>query len=182
MKKIAEYTATSLETVRDKFETIETGEAKALKPVHITKEATYDATTHQDTVLALALTSGGVRELLAEITEDMLATEERRAVLHSIRRSTKVAVDTPKDLQEYDTYVKILLLKADTRYGQWSDEDRYAEVARLVRLIITEHKQTRKNELTKALREAEDVGDEAVALKLRQELNELIKELPRAKR
>src|SRR5690606_10280248 len=96
----------------------------------------YDATTHQDTVLALALAYGAVRELLAEITEEMLATDERRAVLRTVRRTTGDVTDTPRDLQEYDTYVKILLLKADARYGQWSDEDRYSEVARLVRLII----------------------------------------------
>lgn len=182
MKKIAEYTATSFETVKEKFNTIATGAAKTLKPVHVTEEVKYDATTHQDTVLALALAYGAVRELLAEITEEMLATDERRAVLRTVRRTTGDVTDTPRDLQEYDTYVKILLLKADARYGQWSDEDRYSEVARLVRLIITEHKQTQKNELTKALREAEDAGDEIVALKLRQELNELIKEIPRAKR
>jgi hypothetical protein len=89
---------------------------------------------------------------------------------------------TPKELQDYDTYVKILLLKADTRYGDWSDEDRYFEAARLVRLTITEHKQKQKDALMNALREAEDTGNEAEALRLRQALNELIKEMPRAKR
>jgi hypothetical protein len=123
-----------------------------------------------------------VRELLAELTEEMLTTDERREVLRYIRRSTGTVQDTPKELQDYDTYVKILLLKADDRYGQWSDEARYFETAQLVRLTITEHKQKQKDALMNALREAEDTGDEAEALRLRQALNELIKEMPRAKR
>jgi len=85
-------------------------------------------------------------------------------------------------LQDYDTYVKILLLRADARYGEGSEEDRCFEAARLVRLTITEHKQTQKDALTKELRIAEDNGNDEEALRLRHALNELIKEMPRAKR
>ncbi len=182
MKKIATYTSTTLDTVKEKLASVDADQARALKPTHVTEEVKHDPSAHQDNVLALALTDVATRELLAEITEDMLGTDERKEVLRYIRRTTKPVTDTPKDLQDYDTYVKILLLKADSRYGEWSDEDRYSEVARLVRLTITEHKQTQKNVLTKELREAEDIGDETAALKLRQALNELIKEMPRAKR
>ena len=59
---------------------------------------------------------------------------------------------------------------------------RYFEAARLVRFTITEHKQIQKDALTSALRIAEDEGDDSEALRLRQALNELIKEIPRAKR
>jgi len=99
-----------------------------------------------------------------------------------LKSSTDIVQTTPKDLQDLDTYVKILLLKADARYGDWSDQDRYFETARLVRIIVTKHKQTQKDELTAALRIAEDEGNDEEALRLRQSLNELIKEIPRAKR
>lgn len=183
MQKIAAYTSTSLDTVKQKLEGTEQEMApRALKPVHVSGEIVQDPSAHQDSLLALALTNISVRELLGEVSEDMLATDERKAVLRYVRRANEVVQTTPDDLQNYDTYVKILLLKADARYGDWSDEDRYFEAARLVRLTITEHKQTQKDALTKSLREAEDIGDDAEALRLRQALNELIKEMPRAKR
>ena len=183
MQKIAAYTSTSLDTVKEKLTTTG-GEEKPreLKPTHIAEEVKQDPAAHQDNMLALALIDPAVRELLAELTEDMLATDERKEVLRYLRRSTETVQGTPKELQDYDTYVKILLLKADTRYGEWSDEDRYFEAARLVRLTITEHKQKQKDALMNSLREAEDTGNETEALRLRQALNELIKEIPRAKR
>lgn len=183
MQKISAYTSTSLDTVKQKLAT--TGEdekPRELRPVQVMEEAKQDPAAHQDNMLALALIGPTTRELLAELTEEMLATDERKEVLRYIRQATGAVEVTPKELQDYDTYVKILLLKADTRYGDWSDEDRYFEAARLVRLTITEHKQKQKDALMNALREAEDTGDEAEALRLRQALNELIKEMPRAKR
>jgi DNA primase len=183
MQKIAAYTSTSLATVKEKLQT--TGEVerpRELKPTHIAEEVKQDPAAHQDNMLALALIDPTVRELLAELTEDMLATDERKEVLRYSRRSTETVQATPKELQDYDTYVKILLLKADTRYGEWDDKDRYHEAARLVRLTIIEHKQKQKDALMNALRQAEDIGNEAEALRLRQALNELIKEMPRAKR
>ncbi|MGH7218442.1 MAG: DNA primase [Candidatus Microsaccharimonas sp.] len=183
MKKIADYTSTSLDTVQTKLNSVEVEETtKELRPVNITEEVKQDPAAHQDSMLALALIDPASRELLAEITEDMLETDERKEVLRFVRRTTETIQGTPKDLQDYDTYVKILLLKADTRYGEWDDKDRYHEEARLVRLTKLEHKQIRKDALTKALREAEDIGNEPEALRIRQELNELIKETPRAKR
>lgn len=183
MQKIALYTSTSLDAVKEKLESFDDDQVKTkLRPVHSTAEVTKDPVAHQDNLLSLALIDPAVRELLAEITEDMLPTDERKEVLRYVRRVPDVVLVTPKDLQDYDTYVKILLLKADTRYGEWSSQDRYFEAARLVRLTTTEHKQTQKDALTKSLRQAEDIGDEVEALRLRQALNELIKETPRAKR
>lgn len=182
MQKIAGYTSTSLDTLKEKLNTTEQEKIQELKPVHIANDIRPDPSAHQDSMLALALIDPATRELLAEITEDMLATDERKDVLRYVRQHTDIVQAIPKELQDYETYVKILLLRADARYGQWSDEDRYFEAARLVRLTITEHKQTQKDALTTALRTAEDKGDDSEALRLRQALNELIKEIPRAKR
>lgn len=183
MKKIAAYTASSLEVVKEKMNSVEsTDDTKALRPVHISEEAKQDPDAYQDNMLALGFVDTSVRGLFLQITPEMFATDERKDVLKYLQQSSDPLVDIPRELQDYETYVKILLLKADTRYGQWSDKDRFTEAARLVRLTITEHKQTQKDALTKALRDAEDIGDEAEALRLRQALNELIKEMPRAKR
>lgn len=182
LRKVATYTSTSLEAVKQKLHSVDAPEEKSLRPVHAAEAARPDPAAHQDNLLALLLVDTAARDLLAEVSEEMLATDDRREILRFIKTTTSIVQDTPKELHNYETYVKILLLKADARYGNWSDEDRYFEAARLVRLIITEHKQTQKNALTKALRVAEDNGDDKEALRLRQALNELIKETPRAKR
>jgi len=184
MQKIAAYTSTSLETVKEKLTntTDDSQPERPLKPVHIAEEIKQDPAAYQDSMLALALLDPATRELLNDVTTEMLATDERRAVLTYVQTNTEPIQSIPKNLQDYDTYVKILLLKADARYGEWSDEDRCFEAARLVRLTITEHKQTQKDALTKELRIAEDNGNDEEALRLRHALNELIKEMPRAKR
>lgn len=184
MKKIAEYTATSLEAVKEKLNSIDDVEERSiLKPMRVSEDAAAaDPTMHQDALMALTLIDPATRELLGELEADMLATDGRKEVLRFVRRSVDIVQTVPKELQNYETYVKILLLKADARYGDVSDEERYFEATHLVRRIITEHKQTQKDALTTALRDAENNGNDAEALRLRQALNELIKEIPRAKR
>jgi DNA primase len=183
MQKISEYTSTSLDTVKDKLNsTTDDQPEKELRPTHIATETKTDPAAHQDNLLALLLIDTPSRDLLNDLKEEMLATDDRGDILKYIRQSTEIVQSVPSELTDYETYVKILLLKADARYGEWSDKDRYFEAARLIRLIITEHRQTQKDALTKALREAEDTGNEAEALRLRQALNELIKEIPRAQR
>jgi DNA primase len=175
LKKIASYTSTSLETVKEKFDFEE------VEPDTKVEKASEE-NEYQDALLGLALLYIPVRELLNEIDETMLLNDDRKAVLQYLKSSNEPVQVTPSELQDLDTYVKILLLKADARYGDWSDEDRYFETARLVRIIATEHKQTKKDELTAALRTAEDEGSDEEANRLRQALNELIKEISRAKR
>lgn len=181
LQKIAAYTSTSLEAVREKLSQAAEPD-RPLRAVQASAVVVPDPAAHHDTLLALAMIDPAVRELLTTVAAEMLATDERRAALEYLKTNSELAQTVPKELQDYDTYVKIVLLKADARYGDWSDEDRYFEAARLVRHIITEHKQTQKDALTTQLREAEDTGDEAEAARLRHALNELIKEMPRAKR
>jgi hypothetical protein len=78
--------------------------------------------------------------------------------------------------------VKILLLKAETRYADWNDQDRYFESARLLRQVVNEHKKQKQSQLTNQLREAEAAGDDAKATELRMQLNTLIKEITRGQR
>ena len=183
MQKIAQYTKTSLDAVQEKLYAEPAQPEASLRPVHIQQDtAQPDPAAHQAALLALMLTDPSARDLLGELTAEMLATDERRAVLQYVRESTEKVDGVPKELQDYDIYVKILLLKADTRTEQHADSDRQFEAAELVRRIITEHKNTQKTALIEALRIAEDTGDEAEATRLRQAVNEYIKETPRAKR
>ena len=87
----------------------------------------------------------------------------------------------PESLREIDTYVKVLLLKADARYAAWNAQDRYLEAAKLIRQMQNEKVKAKKRELTRTLREAEEAGDEKKSAALRSALNKIIKELGGAK-
>ena len=186
MRKIAEYTSTTLEAIQEKLEStdaeLSSANSQPKKAVHINENSQPDQTAHQDALLAVALIDEKVRPALSELSANMLANDERRAVLAYLRDFSASVVEVPKELQKYETYVKILLLKADARYEALSEPQRYAEASHLVRRIITEYKQIEKTALTNDLRAAEDIGDDSEALRLRQKLNELIKETPRAKK
>lgn len=183
LQKVGGYTDSSIDTLKEKLAGTEAPVEKELKKVVQQHNDTRpDPAGHLDNLLAVALIDPAVRELLQDVTIEMFPTDERRAVLEHVRVSSDLVSNTPQDLQDYDTYVKILLLKADARYGEWSDEDRYFETARLVRQLITEHKKIKKDDLTAQLRIAEDNGDDENATKIRQALNEIIKEIPRAQK
>ena len=81
------------------------------------------------------------------------------------------------DLQNPPEYVKILLLRADARYAGWNDQDCRNEASRLIRRIKDEYKKQKKELLTAALRDAEDVGDDAKTRELLKKIQALNKEI-----
>jgi DNA primase len=183
LQKVSTYTDSSIDTLKEKLAGTDEPEEKILKKVVQTAEPVKtDPAGYQENLIAVALIDPAVRELLKDVQSDMLSTDEQKAVLEYIKGHTELVTDVPADLQNYDTYVKIVLLKADARYGEWSDEDRYFETARLVRQLIKEHKKIRKDSLTIELRTAEENGEDERASEIRQQLNELIKEIPRAQK
>jgi DNA primase len=183
LQKVSTYTDSSIEALKEKLLTTDEPDERILKKsTQSVDPVKRDASGYQENLLAVALIDPAVRELLKDIQPDMLASDEQKALLEFVKTSTEIVAETPVNLQNHDTYVKIVLLKADARYGEWSDKDRYFETARLVRQLITEHKKIAKNALTITLRAAELDGDEALASEIRQQLNELIKEIPRAQK
>jgi len=183
LQKVSTYTDSSMDTLKEKLAGTDEPEERVLKKVaHTVVAVKPDGSGSEENLLAVALIDPAVRELLKDLSGDMLANEERVAVLQYVQKSKELAADVPADLQNHDQYVKILLLKADARYGEWSDEDRYFETARLVRQLITENKKIKKDSLTMQLRTAEENGEDDRATEIRQQLNELIKEIPRAQK
>ncbi len=182
-RKIAEMVGSSLEAVRAKLaaEKVETPKLREVKAEPGDKaEAIY---VHEDDVLALAAIDGPSQELFAHTDTSLFHGDERRALAHYYATHSGTELrDTPSGLQNYDTYVKIVLLRADERYAGMDSTKRYYEAARLLRQIENEHKKQTRNSLTKELRDAEANGDEAKAEQLRAQLNQLIKEIARGKR
>jgi DNA primase len=182
-QKIAAMIGTSLESVRAKLAAAPKIVEAPKKTVRASQGSTQDMFAYQDNLLAVALLDVPSQELFASIDPTTFAGEERQAVAaYLAEHAGSVVKATPDSLQNYDTYVKILLLKADARYAVWSDQDRYFETARLLRQVATEHKKQQKDALTHALRDAEAAGDDALAADIRGKLNVLIKEITRGQR
>ncbi len=184
-KKIARLVGSSVEAVRAKLANAAREEPpKVQKTVKLSQtSAAPDPYAYQDNVLSVALIDGSSQDLFAHIEADMFMGEHRQAVAEYLAKNPGKSIKTtPENLQKYDTYVKILLLKADTRYADWDDQDRYFETARLLRLVTNEHKKQKQEELTRLLREAENSDDDAKATELRGQLNTLIKEITRGQR
>ena len=182
-QKIAAMIGSSIEAVKAKQAAAPVEATPEMKPVKSQTDATRDEYAYQDNLLAAALFDAASQELLRDFDVTMLAGEHRQAVAKYLAAHAGATVTaTPEGLQSYDTYVKILLLKADARYAAWSDKDRYMETARLLRQVTTEHKQQQKDQLTIELRDAEAAGDDAKAVEVRTKLNTLIKEITRARR
>lgn len=156
-----------------------TSEVTKLKPIsELDHKTTYDESSFQDNLLAAALIDSATHELFNDIDETMFDGQHRQAVAAYLKKhGGKEVDDTPSSLQKHDTYVKILLLRADTRYATWNEQDRYFETARLLRQVQTEHKKKQKDILTEQLRDAETVGDDTKATELRARINKLIKEI-----
>ena len=146
------------------------------------KQPVADASAYEDNLLAVFAEDVPARELLAESDVTLFSTDERQRLAAFLRAHDSPLRDTPDPLQTDDTYVKIVLLKAETRYAAWNDTDRYREAARMLRQLQTEQLKKKKDQLTSTLREAEERGDDDAATALRGELNTLIKEMNNGRR
>ncbi|MEO7904605.1 MAG: DNA primase [Candidatus Saccharimonadales bacterium] len=185
LQKIADTIGGNLALIEKEFEGLGAVTVDALKQMtrNIDRGVYYDETSFQDSLLSVALIEPTARELFAAIDTTMFDGEDRQALALFIQQNPTTSFDTtPDGLQKYDTYVKIVLLKAETRYAEWSDKDRYFETARLLRQVENEHKKQIQVDLTNRLREAETIGDDVTASDLRLQLNTLIKEITRGQR
>ena len=183
LNKIASYSDSSVDALKDKLKSGEETEGKIYRKAVNTVETTQDPASYQDNLLSLAMIDGATHELFRSADVETFVGEDRRAVVDYLSKfGGKSVKDTPKELQKFDLYVKILLLRADARYADWNDSDRYFEAARLLRQVANEYKKKQKEILTEELREAEALGDETKADKVRSQLNQLIKEIQSGKR
>lgn len=183
-QRIATMVGSSLAAVQAKTATESApAEAPLRRAVQQSGPVSPDTHAYQDNLLAVSLIDPPSQELFATVDTSMFIGDDRQAVAAYLAgHAGKVVKTTPESLQSIDTYVKILLLKADARYADWDDQDRYFETARLLRQVINEHKKQQKEVLTQALREAEAADDDAKAMSIRSELNTLIKEITRGRR
>lgn len=181
--QIAKVSESSADALKEKFSGMGSLSPKLYKAISPQPVSDQDAGSYQDNLLAVALIDNSTRDLFRSIDMEGFFGEERQAVAaYLAQNSAQIITDTPKQLQKYDIYVKILLLKADARYADWSSQDRYFEAARLLRQVAEGQKQKQKDILTEQLREAEALGDDVRADEIRSTLNKIIKEIQSGRR
>jgi len=183
VSKIAKLSDSSTDALKDKLATVNEAPQELHKKTISSHETVIDPSSYQDNLLAVALIDGATHDLFRQFNIETFNGEERQAVAKYLAEDGGKSVkDTPEKLQKYDIYVKILLLKADARYADWNDQDRYFETARLLRQVANEHRKKQKDMLTEQLREAETLGDDIKANEIRNKLNNLIKEIQNGQR
>ena len=179
-RQIAQAVGSSVQAVQTK--------AQQMAPVAPVRKAVKAAAPRnrylvQDDVLALAMLDGPSQELFGRVDPQLFAGEARQALAqYYAAHHGQPLKSTPPLLQNFDEYITMVRVRADARYGAWSETDRYYETARLLRQIETEHKQQHKHHLITHLRQAEESGDTTAAAALREQLNQLIKEIARGNR
>lgn len=180
MKIVADKTGVSVEAVKSKLDSYgQDNDKQVLKKINVEKpKATSTERINQDKLLAIAVLDPKVRGLLIEMVADDFEADQQQALLQYLKTMPDIDLsgDMPEALQELETYVKVLLLRADERYKQWGEIDRYDETAKLVRLVKNQTREYKKRQLNEALKQAEVAGDKKTKEKLVKELNEIIKE------
>ena len=149
-----------------------------LRKTKIDKEKPHPVQDETEDMLAgLAASEKTVRRWLVAISGEMLENDNARQLIGYLRENLDIDLSNiPQGLQKIEQYVKIVQLKSESRYANWEQKSLDEEMARLVRQITIKHRENQKNQLLTQLREAEAAGDEVLSQRLRQNLNQLIKE------
>ncbi len=179
VEKIARMIGSSRDAVAAKLHQSEpASDPKPLRQIARQPSGSTSVTfNHIDTLLGLSLTNPSLRDLFAQVDPTIFGDERRVAVAQFLTSNQTVVRDTPQGLQNFDEYVKIVLLRAEKRYSSWTENDQYFEAAKLLRQFKTEHE---KKVLEQQIADAEASGDESTVDDLRRQHYMLIKEMKRA--
>lgn len=180
ISKISKYSDSSVEALTNRLKYGDDEAEKRLRGVsnQSKNSISKDLDSYQDDLLSVALIDSTTHDLFRTIDVETFVGEDRQAIArYLMEHGGKPVSETPEQLQNNDYYVKMLLLKADIRYADWNDQDRYFETARLLRQVANENKKKQKDILTEQLRDAETIGDDTKANEIRVKLYKLIKEI-----
>ena len=138
-------------------------------------EVKKDEFLYEDDLLAIAIIEEKLAEKLKVLPENPLHGEQRNQIFEILQKNQR------EKLKNYENYVKILLLKADERYGGIA-ESATTEMTRLVDKVKTQKLLEQKEILDSKLEDAELAGDESAKMEILTEIIKLNKELNSGKR
>jgi len=176
--QLSQVTGASVAAIWRKFDTGPLVPTRQLRKHPPLATVAPDRFAYQDSLLALMALYPETRQELKTAAPDSFASAHRQQIASYLATADDQPLNDipPKPLQDLDTYVKILLLRAEDRYGDWNTQDRYMEAAKLARQVTNEQTKQQKDDLIKRLRTAEADDDDQQAADLRAALNHLIKE------
>ena len=150
---------------------------KNIKQENVLSKRELDETQFEDNILGLALLDRDYLKNFDSGIVELFSTDDRKRLVEYLIKNPSVAQEKLEhDLQNIDTYVKIVLLKAEERYQSWSKDERSRELSQLQWQLKERKRKHKKLELTEQLKEAELLGDEPKAGEIRLALNKFIKE------
>jgi DNA primase len=178
LKMLSGKTQTSLETLRVRMMQLQDALQQRYKPVKQTVSTIIDDDPKQDALLALLVSDKELRDTAMGLSVDAFNGVQRQSLFRYLITHPEGIVNDviPRELQDFETYVKIVQLKVETRYAEHTAQERLDEASHLVTQIKQQHIKQMKAVLTAALRDAEAAGDESEGSRIMNELNELIKE------
>lgn len=174
LDEIARRIKTSREALLAKF----SSDKQPAKLKHIKAEKTEvvkDDFVYEDDLLALILIEEKFAAKIVDLPKNPLHGENRNQIFEIIRNNDR------DKLKKFDNYVKILLLKADERYGEIK-ESADKEIERLVDKVKMQKLLEQKEILDSKLEAAEVDGDENLKREIIAQIIELNKELNSGKR
>jgi len=148
------------------------------KKPHKVQAIAADSKKYEDDFLAVNMFFTEVRDSLSVVKNATLSTPDRESVksaLLSLTPGSLVSLDTLHKLNINQDYGKILLLTAEEKYASWTPADIMAEAMALARRIVTKRVVQSKNELTEAIRLAEEAGNFQKAAELLDNYQQLLK-------
>ena len=174
LDEIARRIKTSREALLAKF----SSDKQPAKLKHIKAEKTEvvkDDFVYEDDLLALILIEEKFAAKIVDLPKNPLHGENRNQIFEIIRNNDR------EKLKKFENYVKILLLKADERYGEIK-ESADKEIERLVDKVKMQKLLEQKAILDSKLETAEINGDENLKREIIAQIIELNKELNSGKR
>jgi DNA primase len=175
---VASMVGSSVSAVKAKLAAVKMPASKPLKRIAKPQASTVAPTfDHIDTLLGLALYMPAIRDVFAGTDPALFDDPHRQAVIRFVATHNEAVLgELPDELQKIGDYAKIIILRAEKRYGGWNEDDGRLEAAKLLRQYKTEHQ---KQQLEQQIRSAEDRGDTNETRRLRREHYVLMKEVKR---
>jgi DNA primase len=171
-QKIAAITGSSLEAIKTKLQSVKREEAQPQKQVQ--KPASYKIPApvkrdkNVESLLSVACRDIHVQDLFRGVDPMIFAIDDQRAVATYIVKHLGKPLDgIPPELQEHEKYVTMLLLNPDVDTLYWNEQSRIDSAAQVLRMLTKNHK---IQQLEKQIEEADAIGDDDKATKLREQL------------
>ena len=180
LMKLAELLGIGELAIRTKLEAFgESKKEKQPKKILASPEQNIvDPYMYQDQILCLLVAFPITRRLLETETTPLNFNGSNRQRIYDYMQSnphTSLNENIPKELQDDEDYVKILLFKAEELYNGFDSNERLRELRDLIHKLTKKYQKDQKTQLTEEIRNAELVGDEVLVAKLLNKFNELLK-------